>query len=73
MGQAFWCRGPGLSTRFTADDYPTLQPKHAYEDYYAAILQAQVELTTLLGIVHDILYASKSRTVQLMLMGDYTK
>ncbi|KAJ6070905.1 hypothetical protein N7467_012224 [Penicillium canescens] len=73
MGQAFWCRGPGLSTRFTADDYPTLQPKHAYEDDYAAILQAQVELTTLFGNVHDILYASKSRTVQLMLMGDYTK
>ncbi|KAL3459588.1 hypothetical protein BJX64DRAFT_279100 [Aspergillus heterothallicus] len=73
MGQAFWCRGPGLSTRFTADDYPTLKPKHAYEDDYAAILQSQVELTTLFGNVHDILYASKSRTVGLMRMGDYTK
>ncbi|KAI7278868.1 hypothetical protein KC345_g5705 [Hortaea werneckii] len=73
MGQAFWCRGIGSSARFTADDYPTLQPKHAYEDDFASVLQAQVEITSLFGQVHDILYSSKERTVNLMLKGDYTK
>lgn len=73
MGQAFWCRGPGSSARFTADDYPSLQPKHAYEDDYASLLEAQVEITGLFGNVHDILYASKKRTIGLMLMGDYTR
>ncbi|KAI6840181.1 hypothetical protein KC340_g13492 [Hortaea werneckii] len=73
MGQAFWCRGIGSSARFTANDYPTLQPKHAYEDDFASVLQAQVEITSLFGQVHDILYSSKERTVNLMLKGDYTK
>ncbi|OGM41720.1 hypothetical protein ABOM_009890 [Aspergillus bombycis] len=73
MGQAFWCRGPGLSTRFTIDDYPYLQPQKANGVDYASFVQAQVELTTIFGNIHDILYASKTRTVQLMLMGDYTK
>ncbi|OTA24475.1 hypothetical protein BTJ68_12537 [Hortaea werneckii EXF-2000] len=73
MGQAFWCRGIGSSARFTADDYPTLQPKHTYEDDFASVLQAQVEITSLFGQVHDILYSSKERTVNLMLKGDYTK
>ncbi|KAL2841823.1 hypothetical protein BJX68DRAFT_257999 [Aspergillus pseudodeflectus] len=41
--------------------------------FWCPILQSQVEITTLFGNVHDILYASKSRTVGLMLMGDYTK
>ncbi|KAI7339759.1 hypothetical protein KC315_g1078 [Hortaea werneckii] len=61
------------SARFTANDYPTLQPKHAYEDDFASVLQAQVEITSLFGQVHDILYSSKERTVNLMLKGDYTK
>ncbi|KAI9046238.1 fungal specific transcription factor domain-containing protein [Aspergillus affinis] len=73
MGQAFWCRGPGLSTQFTAHDYPSLRPQRAGQFDYASFIQAQVELTTIFGNVHDILYASKSRTVQLILMGDYTK
>ncbi|KAE8413564.1 hypothetical protein BDV36DRAFT_286915 [Aspergillus pseudocaelatus] len=73
MGQAFWCRGPGLSTRFTIEDYPYLRPQKANGVDYASFVQAQVELTTIFGNVHDILYASKTRTVQLMLMGDYTK
>ncbi|KAI7160904.1 hypothetical protein KC349_g3189 [Hortaea werneckii] len=63
----------GSSARFTANDYPTLQPKHAYEDDFASVLQAQVEITSLFGQVHDILYSSKERTVNLMLKGDYTK
>ncbi|CAG9992937.1 unnamed protein product [Clonostachys byssicola] len=73
MGQAFWCRGPGSSARFAAEDYPTLRPKNLYDDDYASILIAQVDMTTLFGTVHDILYASKARTVALMLRGDYTK
>ncbi|KAE8406241.1 hypothetical protein BDV37DRAFT_292457 [Aspergillus pseudonomiae] len=73
MGQAFWCRGPGLSTRFTIDDYPYLRPQKGNGVDYASFVQAQVELTTIFGNIHDILYASKTRTVQLMLMGDYTK
>ncbi|BAE64290.1 unnamed protein product [Aspergillus oryzae RIB40] len=73
MGQAFWCRGPGLSTRFTIEDYPYLRPQKANGVDYASFVQAQVELTTIFGNIHDILYASKTRTVQLMLMGDYTK
>ncbi|PYH94851.1 hypothetical protein BO71DRAFT_449818 [Aspergillus ellipticus CBS 707.79] len=73
MGQAFWCRGPGLSTRFTVHDYPDLQPQKSGGIDYASFIQAQVELTTLFGNAHDILFASKSRTVQLMKMGDYTK
>ncbi|GAB1743662.1 hypothetical protein NU219Hw_g588t1 [Hortaea werneckii] len=63
----------GSSARFTANDYPTLQPKYAYEDDFASVLQAQVEITSLFGQVHDILYSSKERTVNLMLKGDYTK
>ncbi|KAE8149875.1 hypothetical protein BDV25DRAFT_140393 [Aspergillus avenaceus] len=73
MGQAFWCRGPGLSTRFTTEDYPDLRPQKRNGIDYASSIQAQVELTTIFGNIHDILYASKTRTVQLMLMGDYTK
>ncbi|KAH7125555.1 hypothetical protein B0J11DRAFT_411247, partial [Dendryphion nanum] len=73
MGQAFWCRGPSLATKFTAADFPTLQPHSAYEDDYASVLQAQLELTVLFGNIHDLLYASKARSISLMLMGDYTK
>lgn len=73
MGQAFWCRGPGLSTRFTVDDYPTLKRTNAYDEDFASVLQAQVDLTTLFGNAHDILYASKNRTAGLMLVGDYKK
>ncbi|KAL4894523.1 hypothetical protein BDV59DRAFT_207115 [Aspergillus ambiguus] len=73
MGQAFWCRGPGLSARFTVDDYPSLRPQTQGGVDHASFVQAQVELTTIFGNVHDILYASKTRTVQLMLMGDYAK
>jgi hypothetical protein len=32
-----------------------------------------VELTTLFGNAHDILFASKSRTVELITRGDYVK
>ncbi|KAJ6036390.1 hypothetical protein N7540_000669 [Penicillium herquei] len=85
MGQAFWCRGPALSARFTAKDFPSLQPQNPYEgtssnkkhriedEDLASWLQAQVEITTLFGNAHDILFASKSRTVELITRGDYVK
>ncbi|KAF5661354.1 hypothetical protein FCIRC_11833 [Fusarium circinatum] len=73
MGQAFWCRGPALSARFTARDFPALQPKRSDDDDFASFIQAQVELTTLFGNAHDILFASRSRTAELMMRGDYTK
>lgn len=73
MGQSFWSRGPSLSTKFTAADFPTLQPKSSAEDDYASILQATIELTQLLHNVHDILYTSKSRTLEIMFMGDYSR
>jgi hypothetical protein len=50
-----------------------LRPEKDSDDDYASILQATLELTTLLGNIHDILYPSKTRTVGLMLRGDYTK
>lgn len=73
MGQAFWCRGPALSARFTAQDFPSLQPKTPHDEDFASWLQAQVELTTLFGNAHDILFASKARTVELITRGDYVK
>lgn len=73
MGQAFWCRGPSLSARFTAKDFPSLQPQQAGNEDFASLVQAQVELTTIFGNAHDILFASRSRTAELMTRGDYTK
>ncbi|RYP56431.1 hypothetical protein DL769_009916 [Monosporascus sp. CRB-8-3] len=73
MGQAFWSRGPSLSTQFMAKDFPTLQPKHSYEEDFASFLQAQLDLTTLFGNAHDILFASKQRMTELMWHGDYGK
>lgn len=73
MGQAFWCRGPALSARFTANDFPALQPRHPYDENFASLIQAQVELTTIFGNAHDILFASRSRTAEIMMRGDYTK
>lgn len=73
MGQAFWCRGPSLATKFTASDFPTLQPHSAYQDDHASVLQSQLDLTVLFGNIHDILYASKPTSVGLMLRGGYTK
>ena len=70
MGQSFWSRGPSLSTRFTADDFPGLKQD---KTNYAFVLQAMVELTQLLHNVHDILYSSKARTFQMMFSGDYNR
>lgn len=73
MGQAFWCHGPGLSARFTAADFPSLQSQSPNEEDLASWIQAQVELTTLFGNAHDILFASKAHTVELITRGDYVR
>ncbi|KAJ5995341.1 hypothetical protein N7481_002318 [Penicillium waksmanii] len=74
MGQAFWCRGPGLAVPVTAEDFPSLQSQGPNnEENLATWIQAQVELTTLFGNAHDILFPSKARTVELIVRGDYVK
>ncbi|KIX99568.1 uncharacterized protein Z520_05144 [Fonsecaea multimorphosa CBS 102226] len=72
MGQSFWSRGPSLSTRFTANDFPSLLPSSNDEDY-ASMLQATIELTQLLHNSHDILYSSRARTLGMTLTGDYSR
>ncbi|OQV08499.1 Fungal specific transcription factor domain-containing protein [Cladophialophora immunda] len=72
MGQSFWSRGPSLSTRFTANDFPSLLPSSNDEDY-ASVLQATIELTQLLHNSHDILYSSRARTLGMTLTGDYSR
>ncbi|KAL5364963.1 hypothetical protein BJX96DRAFT_181302 [Aspergillus floccosus] len=73
MGQSFWSRGPSLSTRFTANDFPSLCLRADAEHKYAHVLQASIELTQLLHNVHDILYASKERRQQMVRRGDYNR
>ncbi|KAL4893147.1 hypothetical protein BDV59DRAFT_207944 [Aspergillus ambiguus] len=73
MGQSFWSRGPSLSTRFTASDFPSLCLSADAEHKYAHVLQASIELTQLLHNVHDILYASKERGQQMVQRGDYNR
>lgn len=73
MGQSLWSRGPSLSTRFTADDFPSLQLSEDAQHNYASVLQATIELTQILHNGHDILYSCKTRTWQMMLRGDYNR
>lgn len=73
MGQSFWSRGPSLSTRFTANDFPSLRLSADAEHNYALVLQATIELTQLLHNVHDILYSSKERRMQMVCRGDYNR
>lgn len=73
MGQSFWSRGPSLSTKFTTQDFPTLQPISDEEDDYASVLHATIELTQLLHNAHGILYSSKPRTMEMMRAGDYSR
>ncbi|KAL4808634.1 hypothetical protein BDV18DRAFT_167672 [Aspergillus unguis] len=73
MGQSFWSRGPSLSTHFTAKDFPSLCLSADAEHNYASVLQASIELTQLLHNVHDILYSSKERQLQMVRRGDYNR
>lgn len=74
MGQSFWSRGPALSTTFTAQDFPNLKPLPgtSTEDY-AAVLQANLELTQILYNAHGILYSSTERTLALVYDGSYAR
>lgn len=57
----------------TAEDFPSLRSQSHEEEDLATWIQAQVELTTLFGNAHDILFPSKARTVELIMRGDYVK
>lgn len=71
LGQSFWSRGPALSSKFTAKDFPSLQPDSTGGQDHASVLQATMELTQLLHNTHDILYSSRARTLELAMAGDY--
>lgn len=71
LGQSFWSRGPSLSSRFTASDFPSLRPSSDEEEDFALIHQANLELTQILHNAHDILYSSRARTLALVFAGDY--
>lgn len=71
LGQSFWSRGPALSSKFTAKDFPSLLPESTGGEDHASILQATMELTQLLHNTHDILYSSRARTLELAMAGDY--
>ncbi len=73
MGQSFWSRGPSLSTKFTVDDFSSLQPRSEDDEDYASMLQSIIELTQLLHNVHDIMYSSSSRTLSMIRTGDYNR
>ncbi|PTB64975.1 hypothetical protein BBK36DRAFT_1203736 [Trichoderma citrinoviride] len=74
LGQSFWSRGPSLSTRFTAKDFPSLQPSSRdSQDDYASVHQATMELIQLMHNVQGILYASPKRTLAIVHDGDYSR
>ena len=73
IGKAFWSRGPGPMTALRAQDFPSLQPRLHRHDDFAAIYQANLELTQLFSNAHDVLYATKSRSNQLNYGGEYVK
>ncbi|KAK3652757.1 hypothetical protein LTR56_005052 [Elasticomyces elasticus] len=74
IGKAFWSRGPGPMTALRAQDFPSLQPRPGRpQDDFAAIFQANLELTQLFSNAHDVLYATKSRSNQLNFGGEYVK
>lgn len=60
-------------TALRAQDFPSLQPRLGRHDDFAAIFQANLELTQLFSNAHDVLYATKSRSSQLNFGGEYVK
>ncbi|OJZ90814.1 hypothetical protein ASPFODRAFT_179849 [Aspergillus luchuensis CBS 106.47] len=74
LGQSFWSRGPSLAAKFTADDFPSLQPRPENDNEdYASWLQASMELIQILHNAHAILYSSKDRTLAMVYEGDYAR
>lgn len=74
LGQSFWSRGPSLAAKFTAKDFPTLQPHpdNGNEDY-AFLLEASMELVQILHNAHAVLYPSKERTLAMVYAGYYSR
>ncbi len=60
-------------TALRAQDFPSLQPRLDRNDDFAAIFQANLELTQLFSNAHDVLYATKARSSQLNFGGEYVK
>ena len=56
-----------------AQDFPSLQARYNRGDDFAAIFQANLELTQLFSNAHDVLYATKDRTRELNYGGEYVK
>ncbi|GKZ35750.1 hypothetical protein AbraIFM66950_006503 [Aspergillus brasiliensis] len=74
LGQSFWSRGPSLAAKFTAADFPSLQPRPENDNEdYASWLQASMELIQILHNAHAILYSSKDRTLAMVYEGDYAR
>lgn len=60
-------------TALRAQDFPSLQARLGRNDDFAAIFEANLELTQLFSNAHDVLYATKSRSNQLNFGGEYVK
>ncbi|KAE8138664.1 hypothetical protein BDV38DRAFT_292222 [Aspergillus pseudotamarii] len=74
LGQSFWSRGPSLAAKFTAEDFPSLQPRPENDNEdHASLLQASMELIQILHNVHAILYSSRDRTLAMIHEGHYSR
>lgn len=60
-------------TGLNARDFPSLHSHTSTLDDYAAIYEANLELTQLFSNAHDVLYSSKNRSAQLNFGGEYVK
>ncbi|KAK7537176.1 uncharacterized protein J3D65DRAFT_645916 [Phyllosticta citribraziliensis] len=73
IGKAFWSRGPGPLTTLRRENYPYLLPQRPNEEDYASIFQATLELTSLFGNAHDVLYSNVGTSFRSNLSGSYVK
>ncbi|KAL4924175.1 uncharacterized protein BDV17DRAFT_284902 [Aspergillus undulatus] len=74
LGQSFWSRGPSHSSNFTAQDFPSLQPRPETDNEdYAFVLQATMELIQILHNAHAVLYSSKERTLGMIYDSHYSR
>ncbi|OBS16019.1 hypothetical protein FPOA_13222 [Fusarium poae] len=72
LGHSFWSRGPALSSHFTKNDFPSLKSSIDVNHHsYAAVLEANLELTQLIYNAHQILYPSNDKTLTMIHNGDY--
>ncbi|XEV04878.1 hypothetical protein FSHL1_010165 [Fusarium sambucinum] len=72
LGHSFWSRGPALSSHFTEKDFPSLKSTSGVNHpSYAAVLEANLELTRLIYNAHQTLYPSTDKTITMIHNGDY--